>query len=101
MSFSSNMKDELCRLPLGKNCCMLSELTALYRTSGSLSFRGLGRVQVQFRVENAALARSIQRKSRCSKRPPAWNPEYIASRDHGQTQTPCDCGSRWDRTGLQ
>ena len=61
MSFSSNVKDELCRLPLGKNCCMLSELTALYRTSGSLSFHGLGRVQVQYRTENAALARRIFR----------------------------------------
>lgn len=61
MSFSSNIKDELCRLPLGKNCCMLSELTALYRTSGSLSFHGLGRVQVQYRTENAALARRIFR----------------------------------------
>ncbi len=61
MSFSMNVKDELCRLPLGKNCCMLSELTALYRTSGSLSFRGMGRVQVQYRVENAALARRIFR----------------------------------------
>jgi len=61
MSFSLNVKDELCRLPLGKPCCMLSELTALYRTSGSLSFHGLGRVQVQYRVENAALARRIFR----------------------------------------
>ncbi|MBQ8555474.1 MAG: DNA-binding protein WhiA [Clostridia bacterium] len=61
MSFSFDVKDELCRLPLGKNCCMLSELTALYRTSGSLSFHGFGRVQVQYRVENAALARRIFR----------------------------------------
>ena len=61
MSFSSNLKDELCRLPLGKNCCMLTELTALYRTSGSLSFHGSGRVQVQYRTENAALARRIFR----------------------------------------
>lgn len=61
MSFSGNVKDELCRMPLGKNCCMLSELTALYRTSGSLSFHGMGRVQVQYRVENAALARRIFR----------------------------------------
>ena len=37
MSFSATVKDELCRLELGKNCCMLSELAALYRTSGSLS----------------------------------------------------------------
>ena len=57
MSFSSMAKDELIRLPLGKECCMLSELSALTQTSGSLAFRGLGRVQVTYRLENAALAR--------------------------------------------
>ena len=59
MSFSSMAKDELIRLPLGKECCMLSELSALTQTSGSLALRGLGRVQVTYRVENAALARRI------------------------------------------
>ena len=47
MSFSATVKDELCRLELGKSCCMLSELAALYRTSGSLTFHGGGRVQVE------------------------------------------------------
>lgn len=61
MSFSATVKEELCRLELGKSCCMLSELAALYRTSGSLTFHGLGRVQVQYRVENTALARRIFR----------------------------------------
>ena len=61
MSFSATVKDELCRLELGKSCCMLSELAALYRTSGSLTFHGGGRVQVQYRVENTALARRIFR----------------------------------------
>lgn len=59
MSFSSTVKDELIRLPLGKSCCILSELSALTQTSGSLALRGLGRVQVTYRVENAALARRI------------------------------------------
>ncbi len=61
VSFSQTVKDELCHVPLGKPCCMLSELTGLYRTSGSLAFHGGGRVQVQFRVENTALARRIFR----------------------------------------
>lgn len=47
------------RLPLGKSCCILSELSALTQTSGSLAFRGAGRIQVTYRVENAALARRI------------------------------------------
>ncbi|MBE5769015.1 MAG: DNA-binding protein WhiA [Clostridiales bacterium] len=59
MSFSSNVKDELTRLPLGKSCCMLSELSALTRTSATLSMHGLGRILVSYRVENAALARRI------------------------------------------
>ncbi len=59
MSFASNVKEELLRLPLGKNCCMLSELSALTQTSGSLSLRGGGRVRVTWRVESAALARRI------------------------------------------
>ena len=40
---------------------MLSELSALTQTSGSLALRGMGRVQVTYRVENAALARRIFR----------------------------------------
>ena len=59
MSFSSTTKEELIRLPLGKTCCMLSELSALTQTSGSLSLRGGGRVRVTYRVESAALARRI------------------------------------------
>ena len=59
MSFSSLTKEELIRLPLGKSCCVMSELSALVQTSGSLQLRGGGRVRVAFRVENAALARRI------------------------------------------
>lgn len=59
MSFSSMAKEELIRLPMGKSCCMLSELSALTQTSGSLALRGAGRVQVTYRVESAALARRI------------------------------------------
>ena len=50
MSFSSLAKGELLRLPLGKNCCVMSELSALVQTSGSLQLRGGGRVRVTFRV---------------------------------------------------
>lgn len=59
MSFSSNVKQELIRLPLGKSCCVLSELSALTRTSGSLSMQGRGRVLVSYRVENKGLARRL------------------------------------------
>lgn len=59
MSFSATTKEELLRLPLGKSCCMLCELSALTQTSGSLSLRGGGRMRVTYRVESAALARRI------------------------------------------
>jgi DNA-binding protein WhiA len=59
MSFSSDCKEELCRLPLEKSCCRLSELSALYMTLGSLSLLGRGQVKVQFAVESPAIARRI------------------------------------------
>ena len=59
MSFSSNAKEEMIRLPLGKNCCMLSELSALTMTNGSLQFLGGGRVRVTWRMESAGLAKRM------------------------------------------
>lgn len=59
MSFSSDTKEELIRLPLGKACCMLHELGAITQTSASLSIQGGGQVAVTFRLESAALARRV------------------------------------------
>ncbi len=59
MSFSSDCKEELCRLSLEKSCCRLSELSALYMTLGSLSLLGRGQVNVQFSVESPAIARRV------------------------------------------
>lgn len=61
MSFSSNVKEELIRQPLGKSCCTLAELSALTQTSGTMSFRGGGRVRISWRVDSVALARRIFR----------------------------------------
>lgn len=58
-SFSGRVKDELIRLPLGKSCCMLSELSALTRTSGHLSFRGGGRLGITYRVDHTGVARRL------------------------------------------
>ena len=41
-SFSATVKEELIRMPAGRACCMLSEISALTQTSGHLSFRGGG-----------------------------------------------------------
>ncbi len=59
MSFSSDIRQELCRLPLEKNCCRLAELSALYQTAGSLKLLGRGQTCVQFEVSSPALARRI------------------------------------------
>lgn len=59
MSFSSTVKEELVRLPLGKPCCMLHEIGALTQTSGSLALRGAGKVRVTYQMESAALARRL------------------------------------------
>lgn len=59
MSFSGETKEELIRQPMDKPCCMLSELSALTQTTGSLGFQGAGRFSVTYKVESAALARRI------------------------------------------
>lgn len=58
-SFSARVKNELVRLPLGKPCCMLSEISALTQTTGHLSFRGGGWLTVSYRLENAGTARRL------------------------------------------
>ena len=59
MSYSADVRQELCRLPLEKNCCRLAELSALYQTAGSLKLLGRGQTCVQFEVSSPALARRI------------------------------------------
>lgn len=58
-SFAAGIRDELVRLPLGKSCCMLSEISAFTQTSGHLAFRGGGWFSVTYRVENAGTARRL------------------------------------------
>ena len=60
-SFSARVKEELVRLPLGRPCCMLSELSALTQTSGHLSFRGGGRLSASYRLDNIGAARRLYR----------------------------------------
>ena len=61
MSFSSDTKAELIRLPLQRPCCVLTELSALTQTTGSLNLLGAGRFRLTWQVEQAALARRIFR----------------------------------------
>ena len=59
MSFSSLVKEELSRVRPEKYCCMLSELSALTQTCGSMRLSGGGRVKVVYETENPALAKRI------------------------------------------
>ena len=58
-SFSAAVKEELIRLPAGKACCMLSEISALTQTSGHLAFRGGGWISASYRLEDAGTARRL------------------------------------------
>ena len=59
MSFSSDCKEELCRVVCDKPCCRLAELGALFMTLGTLSLLGREQMCVQFMVESPAIARRI------------------------------------------
>lgn len=58
-SFSASVKEELIRMPAGRPCCMLSEISAMTQTSGHLSMRGGGWISVSYRVDNAGTARRL------------------------------------------
>ncbi|NMD38922.1 MAG: DNA-binding protein WhiA [Christensenellaceae bacterium] len=57
MSFSSDVKIELATQVIDKDCCALSELTALVNTSGTLSIRGKGDFAIILKFEQAPIAR--------------------------------------------
>ena len=59
MTFSSKCKDEITRLSLEKKCCVIAELAALIRTTGYISIKGYNKFEVEFVMENAAVARRI------------------------------------------
>ncbi|MGI6778979.1 MAG: DNA-binding protein WhiA [Acetivibrionales bacterium] len=59
MSFSSKVKNELCKLDTGKQCCMLAELAAVIRISGGIKITGNNQTSIKISTENAAFARRI------------------------------------------
>lgn len=58
MSFSSEVKNEVARLPQEGECCLRAELSAVLRMGGSLVLRGRN-FGLSFMTENAALARRL------------------------------------------
>ncbi len=59
MTFSSKCKNEISRLNLEKRCCTIAELSALIRTTGYISIKGYNKFEIEFVMENAAVARRI------------------------------------------
>ena len=59
MSFSSTVKNELCRLENVNDCCLLSEVTAALCFSGLVATAAGGGHNIRITTENAAFARRI------------------------------------------
>lgn len=59
MSFSSTVKNELCRHEDADVCCDLSELAAAISLNGTASAAGNGGVNIRITTENAAFARRV------------------------------------------
>ena len=58
-SFSESVKEELLKALPDRPCCMLSELSAITRHSGTLILRGRGRMALRFHAASTALAKRI------------------------------------------
>jgi len=60
MSFSSEVKNQLCRIELSENCCKMAELAAIIGVSGYFGFSATGNsYNMKITTENAAFARSV------------------------------------------
>ena len=59
MSFSSAVKNELCRTNTNEKCCLLSELAAVVRMSGLINVVSCSEVNLRITTENAAFARRV------------------------------------------
>ena len=59
MSFSSAVKNELCRIEAGENCCLLAELSAVIDINATVKSAGDKSAVVTIVTENAAFARRL------------------------------------------
>lgn len=59
MSFSSSVKNELCRLENINDCCLLSELAVAICLNGTVAITAGGGYNIRITTENAAFARRI------------------------------------------
>lgn len=59
MTFSSKIKNELSRTDINNLCCNKAEISALLRTTGYITIKGINKTEIEFTTENAAVARRI------------------------------------------
>lgn len=59
MSFSSTIKNELCRIDAGDKNCLLHELAAVIRISGLIKAVSPNEINLRITTENAAFARRV------------------------------------------
>lgn len=59
MSFSSTVKNELCRVNTSDSCCLLAEMAAIIRLNGAINYINDDEINVKIATENAAFARNI------------------------------------------
>lgn len=59
MTFSSRIKNELSRTDIKNTCCAKAEISALLRTTGYITIKGINKTEIEFTTENAAVARRI------------------------------------------
>lgn len=59
MSFSSLVKNDLCRVELTERCCLISELAAIIRINGIVKPVSDNDSNIKIVTENAAFARKI------------------------------------------
>ena len=61
MSYSSETKEELCRLEPDSVCCLLAELSGIVSAAGSVIYRGGGDKRLSIETENSSVARRVFR----------------------------------------
>lgn len=59
MSFSQTAKNEICRISGEENCCHIAELSALIKTSGTISLNGQHNIGFRVTTESPAIARRV------------------------------------------
>lgn len=78
MSFASSVKNEVCRIDAGDNCCLIAELSSTLRISGIVKYNKSKGIIIKLVTENAAFARRV---FSLSKKLYGINPEVYIKRN--------------------